>query len=71
MGVAEKIYKYSLDLPDEQAKQLLAFAQFLQQNNSENSAFKKRKAGMAKHTIKIIDKEWYKPDVDIENDFYQ
>ena len=71
MGIAEKIYQYSLGLPEEQAKQLLSYAQFLQQQANHIQPSGKRQAGLAKSSIKIIDKDWHKPDADIENDFYQ
>lgn len=71
MGIAEKIYQYSLGLPEEQARQLLSYAQFLQQQATHIQSGTKRQSGLAKDTITIIDKDWYKPDSGIENDFYQ
>lgn len=71
MGIAEKIYQYSLSLPEEQAKQLLSYAQFLQLQAGHGQSGTKRQAGLAKNAIQIIDKDWFKPDSAIENDFYQ
>ena len=64
MGIAEKIYQHSLRLPDEAARQALAFIEFLEQQSQRQTAMNqplahhrvmtKRQAGSAKNQLVII-----------------
>ncbi len=59
MGIAEKIYQHSLRLPEDAARQALAFVEFLEQQTATNEpiahhSVAKRQAGSAKHQLVIM-----------------
>ena len=63
MGIAEKIYQHSLRLPEDAARQALAFVEFLEQQSQHTTAtnqalahpiVNKREAGSAKHQLVIM-----------------
>lgn len=57
MTLAEQIYQHSLHLPEEAAKQALAFVEFLEHRHAANDAAAKtarRQAGSAKDTLVIL-----------------
>lgn len=63
MGIAEKIYQHSLRLPEDAARQALAFVEFLEQQSQHQTATNesltqsiaaKRQAGSAKHQLIIL-----------------
>lgn len=63
MSIAEKIYQHSLRLPEDAARQALAFVEFLEQQSQHQTATNeslaqsiaaKRQAGSAKHQLIIV-----------------
>ena len=64
-------YKYKSYLKIRQ-KEVLDFARFLaERSQQEEQAIGKRQPNLLKGQVKIIDEDWHKPSVDIEEDFYK
>ncbi|GAA5006399.1 hypothetical protein GCM10023206_11920 [Acinetobacter puyangensis] len=73
MSIAQAIFLQVQNLPEDQAKEVLDFANFLAQKSTsaETNHKGKRKSNLLKNKVKIIDEDWHKPNYTIEEDFYQ
>ena len=72
MGIAEAVFLQVQKLPEDKAKEVLDFARFLaERSQQEERAIGKRQPNLLKGQVKIIDEDWHKPSVDIEEDFYK